>query len=321
MGKKDLTSLQRKQVISDLLEGAEITAEGACLARGAVTRVAKKFAVSRPCISKIWKRAVDNWNDPEVQAYVSSPLKKGHCGRKRKNQDAEALGQAVMAIPRNKRRTIRDLARELGIPKSTVHRIIQRGDVIFPHTNAIKPTLTPGNKVDRVMYCIENMEKDGDGEWRFRGQFDRVHIDEKWFFITEQTQRLYLALGEDEPERTCSHKSHIIKVMFLAAVAHPRFDEHGNCTFDGKVGLWPFVERVRAQRSSHNRPRGTLETKSVNVTKDVYRQYVLDKVLPAIKAKWPVQRLTYPIGLQHNNAKSHFQEDDEEWLEAATADN
>jgi hypothetical protein len=31
--------------------------------------------------------------------------------------------------------------------------------------------------------------------------------------------------GEDTIKRLCAHKSHILKVMFLAAVAHPRFEE------------------------------------------------------------------------------------------------
>jgi hypothetical protein len=37
------------------------------------------------------------------------------------------------------------------------------------------------------------------------------------------------------PERLCAHKSHIIKVIFLAAVARPIFDNDGRCVFDGKI--------------------------------------------------------------------------------------
>jgi hypothetical protein len=33
-------------------------------------------------------------------------------------------------------------------------------------------------------------------------------------------------------------------VMFLTAVAKPRYDDEGNCTFDGKIGIWPFVRKV-----------------------------------------------------------------------------
>jgi hypothetical protein len=34
------------------------------------------------------------------------------------------------------------------------------------------------------------------------------------------------------------------KIMFLAAIARPRYDAEGNCTFDGKLGVWTFVKEV-----------------------------------------------------------------------------
>ena len=78
----------------------------------------------------------------------------------------------------------------------------------------------------------------------------------------------------------------MIKVMFLCAVTQAQYNAEGNCIF-GKIGLWPLVERVRAQRSSVNQPAGTWETKTVSVTKELYRTYVVEKVTPAIIAKWP----------------------------------
>jgi hypothetical protein len=56
--------------------------------------------------------------------------------------------------------------------------------------------------------------------------------------------------------------------MFLAAVARLRFDDQGNCTFDGKLGIWPFVEKVRAKRASANWPAGMIETKPIKVDKN-----------------------------------------------------
>lgn len=32
--------------------------------------------------------------------------------------------------------------------------------------------------------------------------------------------------------------------MFLSAVSRPRFDEEGNCAFDGKIGVWTFIRKV-----------------------------------------------------------------------------
>ena len=65
----------------------------------------------------------------------------------------------------------------------------------------------------------------------------KCFLDEKWFFISEKELLMYLTEGEEPPDRFCKHKSHILKVMFLCAVARPRFDEEGNEIFDGKIGI------------------------------------------------------------------------------------
>jgi hypothetical protein len=62
------------------------------------------------------------------------------------------------------------------------------------------------------------------------------------FFLTEKQESIYLVDGELEPERRVQNKAHITKVMFLTAVARPRFDANGVCTFDSKIGMWPFVK-------------------------------------------------------------------------------
>ena len=44
-----------------------------------------------------------------------------------------------------------------------------------------------------------------------------------------------------------------MKDMFLCAVAHPHWwDEDHNAKWDGKIGIWPFVEQSAAIRSSRN---------------------------------------------------------------------
>jgi hypothetical protein len=116
---------------------------------------------------------------------------------------------------------------------------------------------------------------------------DTVHVDEKWFFVNQPTVKCYMAPVEEEPQRAAKSKKWTTKVTFACAVARPRWDTRANRYFDGKLGIWPFVEKVPAQRGSRNRPRGTLETKLISVTKAVYKQFILNKVLPAIKEKWP----------------------------------
>ena len=98
---------------------------------------------------------------------------------------------------------------------------------------------------------------------------DFVHIDEKLFYICQNGQRYYLYTDEESPTRKVQHKSHITKVMFLAAVARPRYDTSRRSNFTDKLGIFPFTIQRAAQRNSRNRAAGTMETKCVEVTKEV----------------------------------------------------
>jgi hypothetical protein len=73
-----------------------------------------------------------------------------------------------------------------------------------------------------------------------------------------------------------------------------------------------------AQRSSRNRARGTLVTKSINVDRPTMRSYMITKLLPAIVAKWPAHGRHRPIWIQQDNAPSHVPPEDYE-LQAAIA--
>ncbi|RHY42087.1 hypothetical protein DYB28_009132 [Aphanomyces astaci] len=86
---------------------------------------------------------------------------------------------------------------------------------------------------------------------------DRIHIDEKWFYLTLVNRRYYLWYDEAVPVRKCSSKRHIVKVTFLNAVARPRFDYVRKTMWDGKLGMWLFVAAQPAQRTSKNRDRWT----------------------------------------------------------------
>ena len=98
-----------------------------------------------------------------------------------------------------------------------------------------------------------------------------------------------------------------MKVMFLAAVARPQFNDNGECVFDGKIGMWPFVHKVPAKRTSVNQKKGTIETKCLSVTKEVYEDFLVNKVIPAIWDKFPCTRSRGKdvIYIQHDNPNSH----------------
>jgi hypothetical protein len=123
----------------------------------------------------------------------------------------------------------------------------------------------------------------------FVNTYNIVHIDEKWFDMKKRKRDYYLMPEEPDPQRTIHNKNNISKVMFLTAVARPRFDEDEDekVLFDGKLGVWAFVIDTLAKNNSKNRPKGIIELKSLIVTRDVMREYLLEKVIPAIHAQWP----------------------------------
>jgi hypothetical protein len=71
--------------------------------------------------------------------------------------------------------------------------------------------------------------------------------------------------------------------------------------------MWPFVVGKPAQRVSANRPQCTIVTRSINVTYNVYLNYMVNKVLPAIKTGFPRNhKVDLTINIQHDNTLSHF---------------
>ena len=107
--------------------------------------------------------------------------------------------------------------------------------------------------------------------------------------------------------------------MFLAALARPRFGEDGELLFDGKIGIWPIVTYEMAQHASQNHSAGTIIAKPRSLSRSVYREVLLEHVLPAIKQKWPSHNKN--IILQQDGAKAHILENDAEFMEHATTGN
>ncbi|RLN13391.1 hypothetical protein C2845_PM09G20790 [Panicum miliaceum] len=57
-----------------------------------------------------------------------------------------------------------------------------------------------------------------------------------------------------------------------------------------------------------------------SVTGDTIRKFLIEKVLPAIKEKWPAEERGLPIFIQHDNAKTHIAVDDPEFYRVAQED-
>jgi hypothetical protein len=205
------------------------------------------------------------------------------------------------------------LSAALGVSKSTVQRALAAGE-IKRHSSAVKPWLTDRNKLQRLDFCLSFVDST---TYSFDSFDGTVHIDEKWFYLTRGEQSYYLDADEELPYRAVKSKRYITKVMFMAAVMRP-ITENGVVIFDGKLGVCPFVVADEAQRTSKNRPAGTVELKSVTVDRDEHRRMMLDNVISAIKEKVPLSYNTRQLVIQQDGARAHVKTDDPAIVAACT---
>ena len=200
----------------------------------------------------------------------------------------------------------------MGVALSTVQRMLLHRDVCRVHTSSLKPTLTEENKMSRMELALSFVDKNNTSQ--FETMEDLIHIDEKWFYLTKDGQCFIIAADEEEPYRYVQHKSFLMKIMFLCAVARPRYDTRRNAWFDGMIGIWQIGKWEPAKRSSKKCTKGAPVWKNQCISRDVHCEYLIKKFLPAVKEQWPTRNAR--IWLQQDGAKSHILEDDMEFKEA-----
>ena len=130
-------------------------------------------------------------------------------------------------------------------------------------------------------------------------------------FLTREKERYLLHRDKKNPKHYVKHKLHITKGMFLCAVARPRFNPCSNSWWDGKLGIWPIGDWEPVKWKLKNRPKGTLVWKNKIVTKEVYRNLLISKLIPSILEKWPRRdMLSRKIFIQQDRARIHISCDD-----------
>lgn len=85
---------------------------------------------------------------------------------------------------------------------------------IMPCTNALaKPALTPDHRLSHCLYAMDT--KLNVDDLMYDDFYQSVHVDKKWFTISEKQLYLHVVPGKELPNRTCQNKDHIVKVMFF----------------------------------------------------------------------------------------------------------
>ena len=89
--RRELTTLETKQVISELLLRVEDHADLSTLKHGSLTAVSKLFHVSARTIKRTWQRAIKNLENPHVAILRASPNKNRQARNKKWNADEISL--------------------------------------------------------------------------------------------------------------------------------------------------------------------------------------------------------------------------------------
>ncbi|CAM9676046.1 unnamed protein product [Discosporangium mesarthrocarpum] len=115
----------------------------------------------------------------------------------------------------------------------------------------IKSVLRDKANVAKVEFMLSHMSRKGGTGMAEDGMYDRVHVDEKWFYVMRDGARIYRRPDEEVPNPPRSPSKHFIsKAMCLVAVARPRQLSNGPW-FDGedryKASRWPCQCKAQGQ--------------------------------------------------------------------------
>jgi hypothetical protein len=328
--KKELTLEQRKTIFSTCIN-AEL--------RGGIKMVffkdlATSMPVSARTVSVTWRSLRQKFEEnvsPLEAVNINTVMptlpdsffatNKKVTGQNGRIWTKEAITNLMVEVPKSKRQTVRATVASINVPPSSFYRLMTEEDAAVKHSIALKTVLTNKNKVARVSYCLDKIQprkiNSRTGPMKFKEDFDIVEIDEKWFNLTHDGVKYYLAPGEAPPTRRIRHKGYIDKVMFLSGVARPRKLRDGTW-WDGKLGIWPFGQYKPAERSSVKRPKGTPVWWNKNVDAETYRAMLMSELIPSICAHWPDDEFKnrhIKIRIQQDGAGAHIKPDDPIWLE------
>ncbi|KAK9675478.1 hypothetical protein RND81_11G009600 [Saponaria officinalis] len=274
-----MTEERRVEVATYLLEKSR----NRKLSHGVIKEAATRYNVKDRSISNIWRLA-------KKQRLVGEALdvKSGRIGNKNRKTIQPNI-EHIKSLDYSLRDTIERLAQNSGVSVGTVHSWVKNG-LLKPHSSPLHPKLSDLHVDQMLLFSLKSLvvKPQLEGffdlndlpvtEIMFTEMSNTIHMDDKWFYITQDNQKVYIVDGEELPYRSCQSKRYITKVMFMCAVSRPIYDADGELIFDGKIGMFPFTKQQPAARSSKNRPKGTLETKPIkSISKEVIRRCVIEQ--------------------------------------------
>ncbi|XP_021749384.1 uncharacterized protein LOC110715117 [Chenopodium quinoa] len=306
---REMTVQEKRQLVDEVM----LNMEGDSVPRGFISKLARKHHVHRSTTTR-WFQVIKQ-HILEGHALDVRTKKLGTIGRKL----TEYTDEFLTYVPLYKKQTERGYAAALHISKAALHRLRQRGR-LRTHTSTNKPALTDNHKIARLKWVLSHIHPIPSlGDPTFVDMQQRIHIDEKWFFINPETRTFYLLPTEENPYRAQQSRRFKVKALFMGMIGKPLYDENKQLLHDGKYGLFPFVKYEATKKKSKNRDKGTIEAKAVqSINKEAIRDMLLNHVIPTLHEQWPSQ-LPKNITIQWDNARPHQVPQDAEFQEATQA--
>ncbi|CAM9256569.1 unnamed protein product [Pylaiella littoralis] len=314
--RKNFNVLEREEVIRYLLA----TSKDGARRHGSFQEAAVKYGCSWKTIKGVWVKHEKREAAGDPSAYIRND-RKGKSGRK--GIDIEELRTRLRDVPLNERTTHRRLAAALGIPQQTLFDNLKALG-LRAHSNALKPYLTPDGKKERLRWVLRWLSTARAGRvavTRVLHDFeDFVHVDEKWFYLFKDGQKFYLYDGEEPPIRKVQSKRFITRSCSLLLLLARDGTTPPTASSMARSACGPSQRRCGRHAAAETVLLGLWSpSKCVEVTKETFKEKLINGVIPAIKEKWPAATRENTIFCQQDNAKPHRVNDDEGLREACSS--
>lgn len=145
--------------------------------------VSDAFSIPMRTVHRIWDQGKKCLNQGIPIDVLSQKFKRG---RKKKQVDVSSLQDQPISERGNSK-----MWQHFRVSKSKVQSV-KRDGTITRVSNTVKPYLTELNKKERLKWCFSMLDpRTIPADPVFKGMFDYVFIDEKWFNITRKNERYY----------------------------------------------------------------------------------------------------------------------------------
>ena len=310
-----------KQLKREVFMACIVRVSRGILPIGSFKAVGEHFQIDPKTVAKLWKSTMAQVNGYQANLPIDPPFivanlpttafdtKFDNAGRKPKF-DIDTVFQQIENVDKESRKSLNFVAGAIGVSKTTIIRMKQAKQ-IKAFTMSLKPKLNDEHRSKRLYHCLSKIDRNtinGVTGLKYKTFYNEVHVDEKWFYLVQDHGRYYLTANEaPPPTKTVQHKSHITKVMFLCALARPRYNNTTRQWFDGLIGIYPVGEFDVYRRRSANHEAGELKWTNISLDREEYQRMMIKLVLPDIKRKMP---LNNNIIVQQDGAKAHLPVDD-----------